>query len=575
MNIYVNQMGYLPNSKKTAVLAFPQAKDAPAPEFCGTVQLLKEDGTLVLEKEASPFGWDEASGDYVFRMDFSEVTESGTYFVKCDNKTSYPFSVGTDLYGDLNVLLAKALYYQRCGMELTEAHAGKYARKTCHTAPSVLWNEYKKYLDGELNEADMQRFDIRGGWHDAGDYGRYTTAAACALGHILYAYRFFPDAFTGSLTIPESGNGTPDILNECRYELDWMLQMQAEDGSVYHKQTTLRHAAFVMPCDDTNQMLLLPPSSMAVADFVGTMALASRIYRPFDNDFADRALAAAKKSYKWLEQNPEFLFEHIKECGTGGYGDRSDIDERMWAAMELYRSTGEETYLEKARSFFDEHPNPIQYGWADISGFAGWALLEGELTMDASLAGNPSTDSNGHKISSAEQEFRDAYKNLLCEEANRLLEVSDACGYGVALSMKEYGWGSNLGVLNRGMLFATAYRLTGKKEYYTGVVRQMDYLLGVNATDYSYVTGVGKNAFCNPHNRVPASDGIDETIPGFVSGGANGSNWTDPVAKQLIPEGTPPMKCYVDRWECYSLNEITIYWNSPAIFCAAFLDIVK
>ncbi len=575
MNIYVNQIGYLPRSNKTAVLAFPQAKDAPAPILSGKVQLTKEDGTLVLEKEAPPFGWDEASGDYVFRVDFSEITESGTYLVKCDNKTSYPFSVGTNLYGDLNVLLAKALYYQRCGMELTEQHAGKYARKTCHTAPSVLWNEYKKYLDGELNEADMQKFDIRGGWHDAGDYGRYTTAAACALGHILYAYRFFPDAFTKSLTIPESGNGTPDILNECRYELDWMLQMQAEDGSVYHKQTTLRHAAFVMPCDDTNQMLLLPPSSMAVADFVGTMALASRIYRPFDSDFADRALAAAKKSYEWLEQNPEFLFEHIKECGTGGYGDRSDIDERMWASMELYRSTGEETYLEKARSFFDEHPNPIQFGWADISGFAGWALLEDELTTNASLAGNPSTDSDGHRISPAEQEFRDAYKKLLYKEADRLLEVSNACGYGVALGMKEYGWGSNLGVLNRGMLFGTAYRLTEKEEYYTGVVRQMDYLLGVNATDYSYVTGVGENAFCNPHNRVPASDGIDETIPGFVSGGANGSNWTDPVAKQLIPEGTPPMKCYVDRWECYSLNEITIYWNSPAIFCAAFLDVTK
>ena len=103
----------------------------------------------------------------------------------------------------------------------------------------------------------------------------------------------------------------------------------------------------------------------------------------------------------------------------------------------------------------------------------------------------------------------------------------------------------------------------------------MDYLLGVNATDYSYVTGVGAHAFCNPHNRITQADDIEETIPGYVSGGANGTRWVDPLAKELIPEGTPPMKCYVDRWECYSLNEITIYWNSPAIFCAAFLDSVK
>ena len=521
-----------------------------------------------MEKEPVYFGPDEASGDYVWLFDFSEITEPGSYSVKYEAASSYPFEIKNKLCRDLNILLSKMLYYQRCGMELTEKHAGKFARPACHTAPTVLWSEYMKFLDGELAKEEMQTFDIRGGWHDAGDYGRYTTAAACALGHLLYAYRFFPQAFTSSLNIPESGNGIPDILNECRYELDWMLQMQAEDGSVYHKHTTQHHAGFVMPHEDTNQMLLLPPSSMAAGDFVGTMALASRIYRPFDEDFADRALAAAKKSYTWLEAHPEFLFEHIKECGTGGYGDRSDIDERMWAAMELYRTTGEAHYLNDAKKYFDSHPMPIQYGWADISGFAGWALLEDELSTDAALT-------RSDAISSAEQDFRNAYKELFQKEADRLLTVISSSGYGVALNAREYNWGSNLGVLNRGMLFGTAYRLNPKPEYHTAVVRQMDYLLGVNATDYSYVTGVGTHAFCNPHNRVPFADGIDETLPGFVSGGANGSKWADPVAKESIPEGTPPMKCFVDRWECYSLNEITIYWNSPAIFCAAFLDSMK
>lgn len=279
-------------------------------------------------------------------------------------------------------------------------------------------------------------------------------------------------------------------------------------------------------------------------------------------------MAAAKKSHAWLTTHPEFLFEHIKECGTGGYGDRSDVDERMWAAMELYRTTGEAHYLTEAKHFFDSHPSPIQYGWADISGFAGWALLESELMPK-------STIKEGEALTVEEIEFRSAYKELLLKEATRLLSVIATEGYRVAMRPAEYGWGSNLTVLNRGMLLGTAYLLDPKTSYYSGVVSQMDYLLGVNATDYSYVTGGGAHAFCNPHNRVPASDGIEETIPGFVSGGANGSKWADPVAKESIPEGTPPMKCYVDRWECYSLNEITIYWNSPAIFCAAFLDSVK
>ncbi len=568
MKIYVNQMGYLPNSTKTAVLALPQNTSSDIPVLSGPVRLCKEDGTCVYESEPIYFGPDEASGDFIWQWDFSGLTEPGTYIIRHSDASSYPFKIKDNLYRNLNVLLSKMLYYQRCGTELAEAFAGKFARPACHTAPTVLWTEYKEFLDGKIKESDLQTIDIRGGWHDAGDYGRYTTAAACALGHLLYAYRFFPDAFTESLNIPESGNGTPDILNECRYELDWMMQMQTKDGSVYHKHTTQHHAAFVMPHEDTHRMILFPVSSMATGDFVGTMALASRIYRPFDKDFADRALAAAKKSYAWLEAHPEFLFEHIKDCGTGGYGDRSDIDERMWAAMELYRTTGEVGYLEHARAFFDKHPAPIQYGWADISGFTGWALLEDELSTDASVA-------KQDIVPFAEREFRDAYKALFRKEADHLLEVIASNGYGVALGIKEYCWGSNLNVLNRGMLFGTAYRLHPRPEYYTAVVRQTDYLLGANAADYSYVTGVGTRAFCNPHNRVPFADGIDETIPGYVSGGANGSNWTDPVAKKLIPEGTAPMKCYIDNWECYSLNEITIYWNSPAIFCAAFLDSLK
>ena len=126
-------------------------------------------------------------------------------------------------------------------------------------------------------------------------------------------------------------------------------------------------------------------------------------------------------------------------------------------------------------------------------------------------------------------------------------------------------------VLNNAMLLATVHCLTGETKYLEGAIRQMDYILGVNAVDYSYITGVGAHAFENPHNRITVADGIDETIPGYVSGGPFATP-CDEVGLAEIPAGTPPMKCYLDRHECYSLNEITIYWNSPAIFTAAFLQ---
>ena len=530
-------------------------------------QVCTEAGECILEKPFIAKGFDDTSGDYVWQADFSELTEPGTYIIKAGDTVSYPFHIGTELYSELNVLLCKMLYFQRCGMELEEKYAGKFARPACHTEPTVLWDEFIKNQAGELASEAMQKFDIRGGWHDAGDFGRYSTAAACALAHILYAYLFFPESFAQTLNIPESGNGIPDILNECRYELDWLMQMQLADGAVYHKHTTQHHVAFIMPHEDLDQMILLPVSSMAVGDFAAVMALASRIYRPFDAEFADKAFAAALKSYEWLEKHPEFLgFRNPQGNATGEYGDRSDLDERMWAAMELYRCTNEEKYLSKAHELFEHHKKPTEFGWADISGFTFWALLENQL-MTAPK------QSRIH-LSDAEQDFVHAYTEVFLKEADRLVTVSESRGYGAAMETADYVWGSNMVLLNYGMLLCTAYLCTQESKYYDAAVRQMDYLLGVNAVDYSYVTGVGAHAFEHPHNRVTEADGIDETIPGFVSGGPNGRPM-DKVACENIPQGTPPMKCFLDHWSCYSLNEITIYWNSPAIFVAAFLDHIR
>ena len=152
----------------------------------------------------------------------------------------------------------------------------------CHTAEAKIYNG-----EGTV--------DVTGGWHDAGDYGRYITAGACACAQLLYAYKLFPKAFDGlDLNIPESGSGVPDILSECRYELEWMLKMQREDGAVYHKVTTMRHAPFIMPEDDKEQLFVFPISSMATADLCAVCALAAGIFRPFDKAFSGRLAKAAE-----------------------------------------------------------------------------------------------------------------------------------------------------------------------------------------------------------------------------------------------------------------------------------------
>jgi endoglucanase len=140
----------------------------------------------------------------------------------------------------------------------------------------------------------------RGGWHDAGDYGRYVVNSGLSTGTLLWTYEMFADRVKGvSLHIPESGNGTPDILNEIRWNLDWMRSMQDEDGGVFHKQTSERFCDFVMPEKDTLASVVIGTgrtpfkSSCATADYAAVMAIAARVYRPFDPAFSASALDGA------------------------------------------------------------------------------------------------------------------------------------------------------------------------------------------------------------------------------------------------------------------------------------------
>lgn len=552
MAILCNQAGYLPQSRKTAVLTAGQRFTVM--KVNGELNTITSDSggaqgqaeQAVMEGTARDAGMDAASGDHVRVADFSGLTQDGIYYVQNElGERSHCFRIGQDVYQALQKDLTKALYYQRCGCALQEAYAGVYTHPECHMQTAVLWT------DRSIAK------EVRGGWHDAGDYGRYISPAAVAVGHLLYAFQLFPESFQDSLNIPESGNGIPDALNECRYELEWMLKMQDEEGGAYHKLTSERHADFIMPEEDYAQFYLFPVSSMATADYAASMTLASRVYRAYDSGFADRLYEAAVKAYGWLDRHPEYVgFRNPESCNTGEYDDVCDLDERLWAAAEMLVTTGEKKYQDQVDRLLQEELTKTDFGWTDVSGFAALAVLTDE----------------SHKASAKSQAV---LKEAVFTEADRLAAVAAKSGYGVAMEPEDYIWGSNMVVLNRGMLLVLAALLAGQEDgkhvYEQTALAQIDYLLGMNAVDYSYVTGYGEHAYRHPHNRPTECDGIDLPMPGWVSGGPFKTP-CDEVGREQIPAGTPPMKCYLDHAACYSLNEITIYWNTPAIFVTAYIN---
>lgn len=529
MSVYVNQVGYYAKGIKHATLA-----------NTNSCRLMNSNNETILSFENMELKADKNSGDNIALVDFSEVTIPGNYhFIDSEGNVSCHFAIRDNVFSDLFKDSIKMFYFQRCGMELEEKYAGVYTHKACHTSKVSL-----------LKDPSVS-FDCCGGWHDAGDYGRYVTAGAVAVAHLLYAYELNPDSFTESINIPESGNVVPDVLNECRYELEWFLKMQTEEGSVYHKCTSLHHTGFVMPEDDPLDFIATPVSSLATADFAGVCALAARIYRKYDETFADVLSAAALKAYKWLTENPAFLFVNPEECTTGTYSDPCDTDERLWAYTEIYRLTGNMECLGLITDALNVQISTTALGWGDVGGFAA-------LTALMAPEGTFSDDLICH--------FR---QNWL-DEADRLVSVSQDNAYGIAFHSFEFGWGSNMGVLLNSMILSFAHHLTGEQKYLDAAICQVDYILGRNALDISYVTGYGEKAFRNPHNRPTWSDGIDDPIPGFVSGGPN-RNPCDADALAIIKPGTAPMKCYADHWGSYSTNEITIYWNSPLVFTLAYL----
>lgn len=536
--VFMNQVGFLSDSAKRAVLDFD------APDF----KVVDENGTAVFCGKTQHFGTDEISGEDTYVADFSELSKDGTFRLVAGDVTGPSFTIGSNVFDKLKKDICKCFYYLRCGDALDKKYAGVYYHKPCHLSKATVYGE------------DTEPVDVSGGWHDAGDYGRYSTAGAVAVAHLLYGVRFFKNLLDIEFDIPkekcDKGN-LPDILAEVKVELDFLMKMQRENGSVWHKVTTFNHAGFVMPEEDTSELFLFNVSSLATGDIAAVFALASTIYRDYDKAYADKLMERSLKAYKWLLDNPDpLLFKNAEGSNTGEYGEAEDISNRYWAACSLYEATGEDKYFRDAKELserlisFDKQAKKKGYqgdvftclGWAEVAGLGSFSLI----------------------LKNEKNDLADDAKARFISEAKRLCANAKKNGFNLCMEKTDFIWGSNMELLKYLMVLTVANVISEEKEFKDTITSGIDYLLGCNSMDVSYVTGNGEKAFKNPHLRPTAVDDIEEPWPGLVSGGPN-IGLHDERA-QTLPKNLPAMKCYLDHVDCYSLNEITIYWNSPLVF---------
>jgi len=538
--IKVNAVGFLPQSHKLAVI--PQALRA------NRFEVVDADGKVVLDGALGTASRWAPSGETVRVADFSALTQAGAYRVRVGSLVSDPFTVAQDGYRALGDAALKAFYFNRSALALTPEFAGAWARPAGHPDDKVLVHA------SAASKARPQGTVIASpkGWYDAGDYNKYVVNSGISTYTLLAALEHFPDVFKRDIGIPESGNGVPDILDEALWNLDWLLTMQdPADGGVYHKLTNLRFDGIVMPhAASTTPRYVVAKSTAAALDFAATMATASRVLAPYDAKWpglSQRMLTAAQAAWRWAEAHPNVVFKNPKDVVTGEYGDAQLADEFAWAAAELFIATGQNNY---AQAFMRRDAALSTPAWSDVAAL-GWM----------SLAHHRARLKPGIDRALIERRI-DALAKQLAAKANG--------GYRVPLASKDIVWGSNAVILNQGMMLLQAYRINGTPAYLQAAQSSLDYVLGRNATGYTFVTGFGARPVMHPHHRPSMADGVTAPVPGWLAGGPNPGQQD---AKDCPPyPGKLPALSYLDHACSYAANEIAINWNAPLVYVTAALS---
>ncbi len=569
--IAINQVGFSPLQEKTATIALDGLEQTTNDQRPTTlVFILNENQDTVWQGTASPTMLNPVSGKPRQLVDFSDLTTPGTYTLYISpslvGRVGERFSISERPYRELTRAALRAYYHQRASMATEEPYAEGYARPAGHPDDHVL--VHASAATDTRPEGTV--ISSPGGWYDAGDYNKYIVNSGYTMGVWLMAYEMNKAYFdTLRLNIPPSLEGRagegfpmPDMLAEAMYNIRWMLTMQDTDGGVYHKLTEPDFEGFIRPDECQKPRYVVMKTTAAALDFAATMALAARVYAPYDPAFCTEAKDAALRAYAWAMEHPEVYYDQPKmneqfkpAITTGAYDDTDVRDEFYWAATELYLLTHDNVYKKKALNTCPEEYTPAV--WGDV---AELASLEWMMHRD--------------------EQFDFA---LECQDAlfSHLLPYIEE-GETVSVYRSPYGnrendffWGCNSeGCCWRGVECLYAYRLTGDEKYRINAERCLNYVLGQNATGYCYVTGFGTHPTSHPHHRLSFSH-PKGTLPGFLAGGPNPAKqdyYSDGVK---YPKDVPADESYLDYQPSYASNEVTINWNVTLFALTAGIDAME
>ena len=542
-NIKVNQVGFYPQQEKTFTLESGNSSE--------TVSILcAETREKVWEGKAIYSAVSPWSGKTRKVFDFSEITQPGRYIIKAGKETKEILISETALHSLADAALT-AFYHQRSGMDLDPAVAGQWARKAGHPDTVV-------YIHASAASASRPEGTVISspkGWYDAGDYNKYIVNSGYSLGLMAEAFLMFPQQ-------NEPKEIYRPIFEELSYNEEWMWTMQdPEDGGVYHKLTTPNFEGFVTPTECHQKRYVVQKSVTAALDFAGALCSMAGLNNKAGDNINPHRNKMAEDAYAWAKANPEALYhqEQINQTydpdiTTGAYGDYTAADEFFWAASELYLATGKSTYLKDVQAYMPEKFSLMSWGNVSALGVFSWLAHE------------------KHNTSTKEElVILDRCKTMLLEYCDEAIKDAEGSCFNSAFGNRpqDFNWGCNSSFCDQAICFLYAYDITGEKKYLDNAYRNVNHILGQNATGYCYVTGFGSKSPMFPHSRLCHSDGVEAPIPGLLVGGPN-PDQNDIVEVEKYNSDYPD-ESYMDVMPSYASNEIAINWNASLVAAVSWL----
>ncbi len=575
-NLHVDQFGYVLNAKKIAVLSSPQTGYNVAQTYTPgpSLQVRKwADGTIAFTGAPAAWGGGQThaqSGDKAWWVDFSSLTTAGSYYLfdPTNNVRSERFELDEAVYQAVLKAAVRVLFYQRSGFAKTAPYAGAWTDGAAFLGTN---QDTQCRLVTDPNNAATAK-DLRGGWFDAGDYNKYVNFCYAPLTDLLLGFEEKPSVWTDDYNLPESGNGVPDLLDEVKWELDWLLRMQQSNGSVLSKVSVTQFQAASPPSADAAPRYYGPASTSSTATAAAIFALAAIQYKaqanPAMQAFGNQLQTAAVNAYTWATNNPAVTYTNAGFQSANPEVDAYERDARRLAsAVYLYALTGTASY----KNYVDANYQNIHLmAWSFAYPFE--TGHQSALLYYAKTAG-----ATASVAAAIRNTYQASMKTGNADNLPNYLGGTDA--YRAYLSNDNHTWGSNQVRSNQGSMFwamnqqnLDAVNATNYRDAAMGYVH---YLHGVNPTGYCYLSNMGsygaeKSVPEMYHSWFANGTAFDTNpAPGYVVGGPNKNFAPDPSYGGTIapPQNQPVQKSFKAWNTSYPENSWQI--TEPAIYYQA------